>query len=443
MQNLILLELNEVMFPYVERYIKNGRLPHFRRMFDRYGYSVTNSEHVYSHLEPWIQWVSAHTGLSFDSHKIFRLGDMVGAQIPQVFEILEQQGISVGAVSPMNAENRLRNAAFFLPDPWTRSSVTGAPYVKRLYEAIANAVNENASGTLSLVNAWSLIEGLLRHGSIFNGWVYLNLALSSRRRPWRRALFLDLLMSDVFLSLWKRKKPQFGLLFLNAAAHVQHHYLYSSESYTGTHRNPTWYVPQGMDPVLEIYTVYDRILGQFSRIKPDARLLVATGLSQEPYPSPVYYYRLLEHGGFLKALGIRYQHIEPRMSRDFLVEFATSDECRLAQRCLESVKEANDVSIFEVDNRGTSLFVTLAYDKEITRETALKHQNGRIENFLEHVAFVAIKNGHHVSEGYFVDTAGSSDRRLDKRDAAMPVTDIFRVICNHFRHEDELVTRQG
>src|SRR6266446_2386557 len=126
MQNLILLELNELILPYVERYIERGKLPGFQTLLRRHGYHVTDSEKSYAHLEPWIQWVSAHTGLPYDAHKIFRLGDIIGATVPQIFEVLEKRGISVGAVSPMNVENRLSAAAFFVPDPWTNSKVTGA-----------------------------------------------------------------------------------------------------------------------------------------------------------------------------------------------------------------------------------------------------------------------------------------------------------------------------
>ncbi len=34
----------------------------------------------------------------------------------------------------MNAKNRLRDPAFFVPDPWTKTTITGAA-LKRLYAA--------------------------------------------------------------------------------------------------------------------------------------------------------------------------------------------------------------------------------------------------------------------------------------------------------------------
>jgi hypothetical protein len=427
MRELLLIELNEVMFPYVEHYIRKGRLPHFAALFEQHGYGLTDSKESYANLEPWIQWVSAHTGLPYESHRVFRLGDIVGKPIPQIFELLEQRGISVGAVSPMNAENRLRNAAFFVPDPWTKGRVSGGRDLRRLYEAISNGVNENAAGRMSPFDAFHLAEGLIRYGAASNAGMYLHLAATSRGKPWRRALFLDLLLADTFLKLWRRDRPQFGLLFLNAAAHVQHHYLYSSDGYPGAHRNPSWYVPAGLDPLLEIYEVYDGILGTLSQLERQPRLLLATGLSQEPYPAPVYYYRLRDHQAFLRLLGVPFSNVQARMSRDFLAEFASAETARSAQSTLESVNDSQGSQVFLVDNRGSSLFVTLVFEKEIPAQTKVTFSGGEISDLSEHVAFVALKNGHHISTGYVLDTEARADAAK-----AVPVTDIFDKVLDHF-----------
>ena len=78
MQNrLLFLELNEVNFEMVDAYASQGALPNFRRLFDTHGYCQTSSETDYENLEPWIQWVTAHTGLTLAEHSVFRLGDIV------------------------------------------------------------------------------------------------------------------------------------------------------------------------------------------------------------------------------------------------------------------------------------------------------------------------------------------------------------------------------
>ena len=70
---VILLELNEINFDFVKKYLKSGEeLPAFSSVLNKKIYK-TSSENEYEHLEPWIQWVSAHTGKKFSEHKIFRV----------------------------------------------------------------------------------------------------------------------------------------------------------------------------------------------------------------------------------------------------------------------------------------------------------------------------------------------------------------------------------
>ena len=104
----------------------------------------THAEAPYENLEPWIQWPSVHTGLTYEEHKIFRLGDIVHSTAPQLFEILEQHGVCVGAISAMNADNRLKSPAYFIPDPWTKTPTDGSFYSGLLSKAVAQTVNDNA-----------------------------------------------------------------------------------------------------------------------------------------------------------------------------------------------------------------------------------------------------------------------------------------------------------
>ena len=105
----ILLGLNELNFDFINYYVNNGLLPNFKSIFKNNKIIRTRSEKEYNLLEPWIQWATVHTGKDFSQHKVFRLGDIVGRNdLTQIFEEIESKGFSVGAVSPFNAENRLK-----------------------------------------------------------------------------------------------------------------------------------------------------------------------------------------------------------------------------------------------------------------------------------------------------------------------------------------------
>jgi len=408
-RSLIFLEFNEVNFDFVRAYAREGRLPALAGLLNSYGFAVTESEQTYEELEPWIQWVTAHTGKSLAEHGVFRLGDIVNHDLPQVWECLEQRGLRVGAVSPMNAKNRLREPAFFLPDPWTATGIHASPVLTRMHEAIAQAVNENAQSRISLRSLANLLRGFLAYASPANWATYVRYASTAIRHPWRKAMFLDLLLADVFVRETARTGPHFATLFLNAAAHIQHHYLFCSSVYQGTIRNPEWYVRPDEDPVFEVYSLYDRIVAAVQRRFPKARLMIGTGLHQNPHSKLTFYWRLKNHGEFLRKLGVEFDTVAPRMSRDFLVSCRSAEQARSAEQQLLAARADDGAPLFEVDNRGTDLFVMFVYARDIAAEAGFRIGDQRLLGLRADVAFVALKNGEHHGLGYLIDTGRRSD----------------------------------
>jgi hypothetical protein len=422
---LLFLELNEVNFDYLIGYIKAGKLPTISRLLAAHGFVRTESERKYQHLEPWIQWVTAHTGMTFAEHGVFRLGDIVHHDLPQVWEVLEQNGMSVGAISPMNAKNRLRRPAFFIPDPWTKTAVSASPALEKLHRSIAQVVNDNSSAQISLASAFHLLRGFLSYSATGNWPRYFSLLATARGCPWRKAMFLDLLLADVFCSEVARSRPDFSSLFLNAAAHIQHHYLFSSTVYDGANANPDWYVSPRHDPVFEVYELYDHILESVIRQEPKARIMIGTGLHQNPHGESTFYWRLVDHAAFLRLIGVQFVEVLPRMSRDFLIVFADSTAAANGERLLKSATTADGVTLFEVDNRGHELFVELAFAQDIGQGMAFSAGKQHYQDLRSHVAFVAIKNGEHSGIGYLVDTGSSPMVSTE----TIPLSSVPELIC--------------
>lgn len=408
-RGLILLELNEVNFDLVRTYLKNfpGKFTGLEKLLDCTCIN-TSSEIAYHELEPWIQWASVHTGQSYSEHKIFRLGDIVGSQHPQFFEQLEYYGVSVGAISPMNAENRLKNPAYFIPDPWTNTPTDGSWWSRHLGAAISQVVNDNAQSRITKKNGLVILIGLIRFSKIKHYPIFFRFARKCFRSPWRKALILDLFLHDLHSTFVKNKRPQFSTLFLNSGAHIQHHYFHSSPyvSEASGISNPKWYISPELDPIYEMLELYDSIIGEYLKSSTH-ELLVATGLSQRPYDRIKYYYRLKNHTEFLHKIGINFLKVYPRMTRDFLITFASDDDAKVAEDILGAVKiHGKEEFIFgEIHNRGSELFVTLTYPDEIFEVDVVKI--GAINwNLFFDVAFVAIKNGMHQEKGYAFFTSG-------------------------------------
>jgi len=400
-QQTILIGLNELNFDYILYYAQKGKLPVLETLLDKHRLIETESEKEYKLLEPWIQWVTIQTGLTYAEHQVYRLGDITERKdLPQIWEELEEKGVSVGAISPFNADNRLKNPKFFVPDPWTKTPASGSWLVRKLSDAVQQTVNDNAQSKLSITSIFSLLVGFLVFVSPFKWFDYINLGLQIKKSG-TKAIILDKLLGDIFIKLWKKNKPTFSSLFLNTGAHLQHHYLFNSKAYNGKFENPEWYCPKGHDPLEKILIEYDNILGRL--LKLNTKIIIATGLHQKPHKHLTFYWRLKKHEAFIRKIGIQnYKEILPRMSRDMLINFDNDQDALQAEKILSSYTSRKDqMEIFTIDNRGKSLFIELCYPNNIEKSFRITSDIApNIDDFKEEVAFVAIKNGEHDGIGY-------------------------------------------
>lgn len=413
---VISLELNEINFDFVRRFVDAGKLPNFRKLLETAQLTSTVAEKEYPFLEPWIQWPTVYSGLPYAEHGVFRLGDVVEKTHRQIWEELEAEGLTVGAISPMNAANRCRAPAFFLPDPWTGTTTVADPKTEKLWTLVGSIVNANASESLGFASMGRqlgpLAAGYVRPASAARHLRILSKALSHK---WAKAAFLDSLLYDVAMTLIGRHRPDYVSVFMNAGAHIQHHHMYDSAVYDGEHRNPAWYssaAESDEDPLLFIYEVYDEIVGDLMR-RPGHHVLITTGLSQVSNPREHYQYRLVDFAGFLARAGIAGAAIEPRMSRDFLLAFEDRASAEAAIGRLDQVRVAGK-PLFKVDDRGQTLFCQVAYfgrpdalDQGSIGETAA--------NFSRDLVLVSIENGIHQTTGYHIDFAvpkGAGDEQI-------------------------------
>ncbi len=129
------------------------------------------------------------------------------------------------------------------------------------------------------------------------------------------------------------------------------------------------------------------------------KFIISTGLTQTPFENPVFYYCLKDHASFFKKLGLHFSSIDTRMTRDFLVKFASNVERDKFKHEIEKVVLDESKLFGHIDIRECELFITMDYPKEINKN----HIYNGIR-ILDEVVFVAIKNGEHNGEGFlFVD----------------------------------------
>jgi len=428
MKKLNLIELNEINFDLVQKYIDQNpkAFSGFNRLLKLTTFQ-TFGESEYDRIEPWVHWVSVHTGLDFKQHQVLRLGDIVEFDGEQIFEQLENLGFKIGCVSPMNAENRLERPAFFIPDPWTNTSSDGSAMSRWIHHALRQAVNDNAEEKIEMVTLMYLLLAFLRFSQIKNWPTYIKLFLNRQKR-WNKALFLDLFLSDVFIKLTRKHNSEFSTLFLNGFAHVQHHYFLASKHYIGSLENPEEYIKKEDDPILDAIKVYDRVIGQILA-DVDGHKIIATALRQVEVNEQKIYYRLRSHDKFLKNIGLSNFEVEPRMTRDFKLIFSNQQSEDDGVALLQSIEHSGMRLFKDVDVREGSVFVTLTYNKLLNKEDVLK-ANNKLIDLQEAFVFVALKNGHHDTNGYgFLDF---KPKTLQCGNTSQHVKNIGKEVINYF-----------
>ena len=397
---MILLALNELNLDFIKGYVGQGKLANFEKLLE-HGVVNTTSESKYDLLEPWIQWTTVQTGKTYDEHQLFRLGDIVDRpDLRQIFEDLERSGLSVGAISPFNADNRLASSKFFIPDPWTQTKASGGCITEKLSRTVSRFVNSNASGRVGPLDVIWLLLGFIVYVR-FKRWPKFFKLISLRKKPGVKAAILDMILLEVFVTLQKKHKPDYSHLFFNGGAHVQHHYMFNSSQYKGDFKNPEWYCPSDWDPILMMLETYDTIIGDL--LESGERIIGVTGLHQVPHEEQTFYWRPVAHKDFLLECGLDGEfNVIPRMSRDFLVEVSDDKHALEIETHLNQFTDSVwSKQVFSVDNRGTSLFVEVVYDDDIVEGMSFNGPKGiSIGSLKSKLAFVAIKNGKHNGIGY-------------------------------------------
>jgi len=320
-KKLIFIQLNEINFDILKKYSSKFSFKFFNNSFFD-NLKNTYSEKDYDLLEPWIQWVSIHTGKTAKEHNIFRLGDIKNFSYEQIFEKIEKKGKTVGAICPMNAKNNLINPEYFISDPWTNTISSPSYWLTFVAKNISKIVNINSHKKIPFKIYINILIILIKSFRFYNFKIYLNLLVNSFVKKWNKALILDLLLHDIHITFLKKKNADFSTIFFNAGAHIQHHYFFNSVfvKNDSAFKNPSWYIKNNYDPIKEMILFYDNILYEYTKLK-NYEIILATGLSQKPYDRLKYYYRLVDHENFLNILKVNFSTVEPRMTRDFLISF--------------------------------------------------------------------------------------------------------------------------
>ncbi len=423
-KKLILISLNELNFDLINKYVKKFNLSNLNYIIQNLSY--TSSEEDYKLLEPWIQWFSAYSGLEAKEHGVFRLGDGARSNHNSIFKKLSDNGIKVGAISPMNINNDLKYSDYFIPDPWTKTLSSNNFWHKLIHKCISELVKDNARKKIKISSYFLFLIVFFKFSSFQNYKIYSKLFYKSLRKKWFKSLFLDYFLHDLHLNLLKKNNTEFSNIFFNSIAHIQHHYFFNSEIFEENKKNPNWYISQDDDPLKDALILFDKILEDYLKIEKQYSILLATGLRQINYDSSKFYYRLKKHKKFFSKFGIEVFDTQELMSRDFILNFKNNKECEKSLKIISNINTDDNKIIFsDFDVKDNQLFLTLTFSEEIKNQSiTLKNDKIFLKEFVD---FVAIKNGMHDGMGYMYFSNNKNPNILKIHKLKKIITDFYGI----------------
>lgn len=291
MAGVIVLELNELTPALMDRFIAEGHLPNFKRLRDASVAAITDAGEDPPFLEPWIQWVTVHTGLPYAEHKVFDLGDGPKLAAPRVWDHVSDAGRTVWICGSMNAAVAAREPnGYVLPDPWA-TGLRPIPEAKfaPFFDFVSAYVQDYTRDRPPL--GWRdhlrFVRFMAGHGlsvrTVLDTLRQLGGEARARTGKWRRAAILDDLLWDVFRAEYRRIRPTLATFFLNSTAHYQHYYWRNHDPDPFEIKPAEDEPADHADAILFGYRTMDRIVGEcLALAAPDTSVVLCTALGQQP-----------------------------------------------------------------------------------------------------------------------------------------------------------------
>ncbi len=413
-QSVIVLEFNELTPRLMEHFMGEGRLPNFQRLHDESHIYVTDAECEGEDLNPWVQWVTVHSGLSASEHGVKRLSDGHKVQSPAVWDLLSEAGYRVWICGSMNPRHDRPLNGYLLPDPW---STAIAPYpqgeFERYYHFVRGMVQEHTNENLAVSkrDALKFMWFMATHGlSVRTASKFVKQLWTEKIRKrdrWKRSILLDHLQWDLFRRYYRKHKPHFATFFLNSTAHFQHVYWRAMEPEAFDNKPSDQERAEHQNAILFGYQNMDDLLGRFLRLAgPETTLVFCTGLSQQPYlkmeaAGGKHLYRIKEPQVLSEQLGLGAGFsYHPVMSEQFVLRF---DNLTAAERTLHQLSEVRlgERRAFLAGLQGLDLMVQCAANDVVPPDAVLTvgRTGTRLPFFDVFYKVDIVKSGFHHPDG--------------------------------------------
>jgi len=295
-RRVLLLELNEITSTILDPLLARGRLPHFQRLRREGAWALPDSVERPPHLDPWVTWVTVHTGVDRRVHGATVLEqDAATINARSTWDYATEAGRSIGVFGSIGAHPPRQVPGFMVPGPFSPTSATFPAYLEpvqdlnRAYTQV-HARNKGPEPFTAMLRRGLDVARLgltARTAAIIAGQLARERVDAHAR--YRRVLLQPRVNYDVFAELYRRYRPDYATWHTNHAAHLMHHYWRAMDDSRFLAPSPPdekrWYG----GAVEEGYTLCDELLGRFMRlVDASTTLVVASSMGQQPYVAELF-----------------------------------------------------------------------------------------------------------------------------------------------------------
>jgi hypothetical protein len=407
---VVVLELNELSPPLVQRFEAAGDLPNFARLRRTSRTFVTDAAEPPGRLNPWVQWVTVHTGVDLDHHGVLKLGEGRTNTQPTIADAVARAGRDVWLCGPMNVVPTEPVRGWWLPDPWNPSDrpepaelAPFADFVRANVQEHSNPANRFSPAGAARFLAAGLRRGV-RPSSLAATAVQLVGERTGRRPRWRRAALLDRFQWDLFERHVRTARPAVSTYFSNTTAHYQHMYWRHMDPEPFALKPTAEERARYGDAIRRGYLEMDRLIGRALDLVDDRTALVfVTALSQQAYTEADdeggnRFHRPHDIETFVRGLGLDgVTGVSPVMAAQFHVYFVDEPSARAAEEALAGAS-VDGRPAFGIRRVGTDILLGVSIVSDVPPDARLAvPATGRTLDFHQHVyrAETAKSGWHH------------------------------------------------
>jgi Type I phosphodiesterase / nucleotide pyrophosphatase len=295
-RKVLLLEFNELTRVIMDPLIAQGKLPNFQRLFAEGATAAPESVDHPPHLDPWVTWVTLHTGVDRTVHGATVLEqDATTIKAKRTWHYAAEAGKSVGVFGSISAYPPRPVPGFMVPGPFAPSSDTYPPFLRPTQDLNRKytQVHGKQAREDSPLQMASMAAELFKLGLTADTCATIAAQLVRERFDpnirWRRVSMQPLVNYDFFAHLYRDYRPDYATWHTNHAAHYMHHYwrAYNDESFI---KKSTPEEKAKYGGAIEYgYRLCDDLLGRFMQLVDDDTVICfATSMGQKPYVAEMF-----------------------------------------------------------------------------------------------------------------------------------------------------------